>query len=77
VESLLAAVNEAIEQALWNAVRAIEEGDLLLTRMADHLKSSAHGDEARMADMAQRTRAETDAVRKIVLEHEPLTVSKP
>jgi two-component system chemotaxis response regulator CheB len=77
VESLLAAINEGIEESLWNAVRAIEEGDLLLTRMAAHLKSSANGDEARIAEMAQKTKAQAEAVRQIVLAHDPLTVSKP
>jgi two-component system, chemotaxis family, protein-glutamate methylesterase/glutaminase len=76
VESLLAAVNDAIEQSLWNAVRAIEEGDLLLTRMATQYKSSGNVDEARIVEMVQKTRTQAEAVRKIVLDHQPLTVSK-
>jgi two-component system chemotaxis response regulator CheB len=35
-ESLLAAVSEGIEDALWNAVRALEEGGLLLQHLATH-----------------------------------------
>ena len=57
VQSLLAAVNDGIEDALWNAIRALEEGWLLMQRMAEHLKTghtgapgdriASHGDDAR------------------------------
>jgi two-component system chemotaxis response regulator CheB len=38
--SLVAAVNQGIDDALWNAIRALEEGGLLLAHL------SAHGGDA-------------------------------
>ena len=37
-DSLLAAINEAIEDALWNTVRAIDEGARFIRHLADHLQ---------------------------------------
>jgi two-component system, chemotaxis family, protein-glutamate methylesterase/glutaminase len=34
--SLLAAVSETIEESIWNSIRALEEGILLLNNMGDH-----------------------------------------
>src|SRR4051812_11948376 len=39
-ESLMAAVGEGVEDAMWNAIRALEEAALLMHRMADHFESS-------------------------------------
>ena len=45
-ETLLTALNEGIENALWSAVRAVEEGRFLLERMAQH-RSDVHGGDSR------------------------------
>jgi len=37
-DSLLGEIGEAIEGALWNAVRLMHEGDLLVRGMADHIQ---------------------------------------
>jgi two-component system chemotaxis response regulator CheB len=37
--SLAAAVNDGIEDALWNAVRALEEGALLMRHLATHARA--------------------------------------
>src|SRR5262249_25859241 len=52
VASLLAAVSEGIEDSLWIAIRALEEGQLLMNRMAEHLASAHNGAEA--AQFAER-----------------------
>jgi two-component system, chemotaxis family, protein-glutamate methylesterase/glutaminase len=35
-DSLLAELNDATDQAIWNAVRSIQEGAMLLSHLADH-----------------------------------------
>jgi two-component system chemotaxis response regulator CheB len=42
-DSLLAALSERVEEALWNCVRASEESAMLLSHMANHLRT---GDDA-------------------------------
>ena len=41
VESLLADITEKMDDALWNSIRAFEEGELFMRHMAEHLD---HGD---------------------------------
>ena len=55
-ETLLAEVNEAIELGIWNAVRTMDEKNLLLRQMAQHLANHAN------ADLAQRFIAKADEV---------------
>jgi two-component system, chemotaxis family, protein-glutamate methylesterase/glutaminase len=75
VASLLAAISEGIEDSLWGAIRALEEGQLLMSRVADRLKGTDSGDDAetlvRRADEASR---QSDAIRKILTQREPLPV---
>ncbi len=42
-ESLLAANEEGVEDALWNAIRAIEESAMLMRHIADHLGDANGG----------------------------------
>lgn len=73
-ESLLAAVSENIEEALWTAVRALEEGALLLEHMADDSQKKNNGDAAaRLASQVASARADSDTVRKVATEREALT----
>ena len=37
-DSLLAAIGEGVEEAMWNAVRALEEAGLMMHGMADHVR---------------------------------------
>jgi two-component system chemotaxis response regulator CheB len=37
VESLLADITEKMDEALWNSIRAFEEGELFMRHMAEHL----------------------------------------
>jgi two-component system, chemotaxis family, protein-glutamate methylesterase/glutaminase len=41
VESLLADITEKMDDALWNSIRAFEEGELFMRHMAEHL---SHGE---------------------------------
>jgi two-component system chemotaxis response regulator CheB len=73
VASLLAAIGEGIEDSLWNAVRALEEGQLLMTRMAEHLKASHDGAyAAQLIERANEARLQSDTIRKLAMAREPL-----
>ena len=73
-ESLLAAVSENIEASLWTAIRALEEGALLLEHMADDSRKRNNGDAAaRLASQVASARADAEAVRKVATDREGLT----
>jgi two-component system, chemotaxis family, protein-glutamate methylesterase/glutaminase len=69
--SLLGALNERIEDALWNSVRALEESAMLLNHMASHLgaRDDAAADTFREAADAALERAKR--VRLVIAENEP------
>jgi two-component system chemotaxis response regulator CheB len=73
IASLLAAIGEGIEDSMWNAIRALEEGRLLMTRVADHLKTS-HDDAyaAQLLERADEARRDADAVRRLVMQRAAL-----
>ena len=69
-ESLLAAILEGIEASLWTSARSLEEGVLLLRRMAEHITAS-HGKPDAAAVFRQRAnelRQQSDAIRKFIAE---------
>src|SRR5207249_3904243 len=66
-ESLLAAINEKIEESMWTAIRALEEGGMLMNAVAEHLKSSHSPDEsARFRVRADEARGQSEVVRKLL-----------
>jgi len=65
-ESLLVALNEGIENALWSALRAVEEGQLLLERMAGHTSSADGGHAARLRTQLARVTDQAELLREIV-----------
>jgi two-component system chemotaxis response regulator CheB len=74
IDSLVHAVNEAIEEGLWNAIRALEEGDMLLRTLGEHAKGQ-DGDEAdSLLTRAAEVKRQSEALRKIVMEREPMEV---
>jgi two-component system chemotaxis response regulator CheB len=74
IDSLMLAVSEAIEEALWNAIRALEEGDMLLRTVGAHVRGH-DGDEAEaLLTRAAEVKRQSDALRKIVMEREPIEV---
>jgi len=77
VDSLLAAIGEATQDSLWNCVRALEEGALLIRQMADHVKACGTDDDGvsrRLNERGEEARRQSDAVRKLIIERTPLTV---
>jgi two-component system chemotaxis response regulator CheB len=73
-DSLLAAVTDITEEALWNAVRALEECMLLLNHMGDHFAEANH---TRLAAVyyqhANATNAQVRQVRQVLDQHERLS----
>lgn len=66
-ESLVAAVQEGIDGAVWNAIRALEEGALLMRHLAMHLEEAGHGAPAgEYAGRARDTRRQADALRAVL-----------
>lgn len=71
--SLVAAISQGIEDALWSATRALEEGGLLLQQLADHLKRHGDVDGAEdLAAQALRVRQQATMVRHVTSQYEAL-----
>jgi two-component system chemotaxis response regulator CheB len=74
VASLLAAIGEGIEESLWTAIRALEEGQLLMTRMAEHLQANHDTESAeQLMDRAAEARKQSDVIRQLVMQRDPLS----
>jgi two-component system chemotaxis response regulator CheB len=68
VESLLVEIDEAVEEALWNAVRAVDESVLFLRQIARHL-ADTHGGAAadRFLEKAAAAEHRAEAARCLVV----------
>jgi two-component system chemotaxis response regulator CheB len=76
IASLLAAITEGIEDSLWNAIRALEEGQLLMCRIAEHMKISHSATEADLlTERADEAKRQSDIIRKLVTEREALSLN--
>jgi two-component system chemotaxis response regulator CheB len=71
-ESLLAAINERVEDALWNAVRAVDEGARYIRHLSEHLQPFDIARAEQFAAEALETRRQSEAVRRIVTGRETL-----
>lgn len=72
VESLMADMEEAIEDTLWSAVRALEERAMLIRHASEHPGSTADG--RALLNRAEETQRRAERVRQVVLEGEPRNV---
>lgn len=73
IASLLAAVGEGIEEALWNSIRALEEGQLLMNAVAVQLETG--NDEAAAGEWltrAKEAKRHSDVIRRLALARDPL-----
>jgi two-component system chemotaxis response regulator CheB len=73
--SLVAAVSEGIEDSLWNAIRALEEGGMLMHRMAEHLKVHDRDEAQSLKTRGDEARRQSAEIRKLAMTREPLTTS--
>jgi two-component system chemotaxis response regulator CheB len=75
-ESLLADVSEGVDEALWNAIRSLEEASLLLQRLSEQMGTTGARDQAqRLIDRAGEARRHSDVIRRLATEREPLGVN--
>jgi two-component system, chemotaxis family, protein-glutamate methylesterase/glutaminase len=75
VASLLAAISEGIEEGLWIAIRALEEGQLLMGRMAEHVRSHDAAEAQQLCDRADEAKRHSDMLRKMVTQRVPSTTT--
>ena len=74
IESLLAEVNEATERALWTAIRSMQEGTLLMRRLAKHAESThPAGDVTKLVSRAQELEQQANTLRDMVGETPAIT----
>jgi two-component system chemotaxis response regulator CheB len=55
--SLLATLNESTEDAIWSAVRALQEGAMLLHHLAQHARDAGQEQEAKTLDLAAQAKS--------------------
>jgi two-component system chemotaxis response regulator CheB len=69
-DSLLSGVTENVEDSLWNSLRALEEGEMLLRHMVRHLgETRQHAPAADLLRQADELRRRADLVRQATLSH--------
>jgi two-component system chemotaxis response regulator CheB len=66
MESLLSEMDEAIDDALWNTIRALDERVMLMRQAAEHLRE-VHGDGAALQKKVEEAQRRADLVRQAVL----------
>jgi two-component system, chemotaxis family, protein-glutamate methylesterase/glutaminase len=76
-DSLLAEINENIEESLWNAIRAIEEHIMLLRHLAKHVDGGENSYAEQFLRQAQEAQRRVDVMRQIVMAHEKLNPNQP
>jgi len=66
-DSLLAEIGEGVETSTWNAIRALQEGSMLMRHLADHA-DRAHGGENSVAlrERADQLEKRADAMRDMM-----------
>ena len=74
LSTLLSGITGSVEDSLWNAVRALEEAEMLMSHIARHLRESGHEEAAQVFDQkVQQVGQRGELVRQAVLSHEVLT----
>jgi two-component system chemotaxis response regulator CheB len=77
VDSLLAEFTEKTEESLWSAIRAIEEGVLLMRDLARHFGEQHNGANAEaLLTKADESQRRAELVRQVVMSHENLSKLK-
>lgn len=73
-DALLAELTESVEDALWNAIRSVEESSLLMEHIASHVEETGDGGLASLYKRkAADARGRAELVRRVVMEHETMS----
>jgi two-component system chemotaxis response regulator CheB len=75
-ESLVAAAGEGIAEALWNAIRALEDGRLLMLHLAVQLENGDRDRAAALEAQAREVRVESVRVRQVATARVALTTAE-
>jgi two-component system chemotaxis response regulator CheB len=67
LESLLSEMDEAIEDSLWNAIRALEESAMLMRQAVEHQRESHEENDAELLGRAAETQRRAALVRQAVM----------
>jgi two-component system, chemotaxis family, protein-glutamate methylesterase/glutaminase len=73
VESLVAEIDESIEDSLWNAIRSVEEKALLMRHLAEHAGEGgggSGGEAERFLRLAETAERRADLVRQAVMQQD-------
>jgi two-component system chemotaxis response regulator CheB len=73
LDSLLSEVSQSVEESLWSSLRAIEETEMLLSHMVNHLRE--HGESTALAlveNQIQESKRRRQLVRQAVLSNKTL-----
>jgi two-component system chemotaxis response regulator CheB len=73
-DGLLASLTESIEEALWNAIRNVEESVLLMRHLARHLKDLDPPTAKEFLNKADDAQRRSELVRQAVMSHEELNL---
>ena len=76
IESLASAVFEGIDDAMWAAVRALDEGGSLLEQMARYVREreASGGAAARLTERASEAKRRGDQIRHLIAGEPPESV---
>jgi len=77
LNTLLVEVTKSIEAALWSTLRGIEESEMLLNHMAEHLRQSNDSEAAAIVvQKVEEAKRRAELVRQAVMSHETLSQEK-
>ncbi len=77
LNSLLVEVTKYVEDTLWSTLRAVEESQMLMSHMAEHLQQENDADTAELfLQKASEAKRRTDLVRQALMSHETLSEEK-
>jgi two-component system chemotaxis response regulator CheB len=78
IRALLSEVTESVEQRLWQAMRGLEETNLLLNKMGDHLKESSQPELAQLFfNKAKKVARQAKVVHENVFKYDNLSGDFP
>jgi two-component system, chemotaxis family, protein-glutamate methylesterase/glutaminase len=77
VDTLLAEFTEKTEEALWNAIRSMEESIILMRHLASHFSEQRQEESAEvLLKKAQESQRQSNLIRQAVMHHEKLSKEK-
>ena len=75
--ALVSAVNASIEEALWTAVRSLQEGAMLIEHLTSHVEGE-DGERAKtLMELSRDARTHAERVREVLRTRKALAVSPP